>query len=145
VISGQVATFSQSGDPGEPASKYSAAVLHAKAGATGSNTTRITVLPETICTGKTRGKSCLGQLRLPAGCQLPLTKMEVWLTRPRNAATVVYWIDNSRHRAKGRGRNLHAWLPVAGLHKGTHRIHAVIRYRHGHPPTGTVTSAFSVC
>jgi hypothetical protein len=114
-------------------------------GATATNTTRISVLPATICTGRARGESCLGQLRLPSGCQLPLTKMEVWLTRPQNAASAMYSIDASHHRVKGEGRNLHAWLSVARLRRGTHRIRALIRYRHGHPTTGTVTGAFRVC
>jgi hypothetical protein len=119
--------------------------VRAKFGAAATNTTRISVLPAAICTGQARGKSCLGQLRLPAGCQLPLTRMEVWLTRPQNAESVMYSIDASHHRVKGVGRNLHAWLSVAGLRHGAHRIRALIRYRSGHPATGTVTDAFRVC
>jgi hypothetical protein len=185
VINGQVATFTDPGDPGASPAGYKATIdwgdhssshgnvesarsgggfvvtaahaykrsgiysmtvtLHAVAGATSSNSTRISVLPAAICTGRTKGKSCLGQLNLPAGCLLRDKTMPVWLTRPSVVKSVRYSIDRSKQTFPGKGRKFLANLPVAGLKSGTHKIIAVITYTRGQPRTGTVIAPFIVC
>jgi hypothetical protein len=127
---------------------YTLAVrVTAATGAAAQSTNRVSVFAAAVCpkASAAKGRNCLGEISLPAGCLAPGAGLHVAIPPTGNIRSVHYAIDDRTRWIAGAGPRFAASLPTAGLTGGTHRLTARIAFRSGRPPRLAKTRRFAIC